>query len=913
MALRPAFDQRIPHELLEQIRSHAAPRLHSVSPAVPRDLVTIVHKAIERDPAHRYPTAAALAADLRHFLADEPILARPMSSVERLARWTRRNRTVAALTAAILLAMLAGTVVSSIFAVAAARQAESEQAAAAAARVAETQARVAEAKALRAKRESDLYAARLAFQQAQRKAEAGSVGQALFGLAEALRLAPDDPEAAAFRRVIRLAFTAWSHQLITLRYAVRLWEPKNSHEYWIHPVGPEGKTFVAWKRGKHLGLWETATGRPLELPWEWPAGDWPLALSPDGELVLSRHGELLIPSPIRLRGLRTGEPAGLVTPVPVLGPRQATPFYQSAVLSTRWVMTGGQLGGSPTWGPRRFWNLETGKAYPLQLSDNGPPSYRLVRTREGKAVAVVSHTVAERRLGADRDAEFWDVETGQMAKLPLRLEGGHDPRIEWDGRALLSINGDESASPKYADGTVFWWDTATGHLRERWQARQKAWFSALSTDSQTLVALGQDERLRLYDLDTGLQCGGDLNLSGTAAFGEVPGATYPGAPIVLTHRGDGVLRAWDTVHLGRQVTGAASPRTRFTPPDKTPLAFRTAAVAPDGRTVLLAADDRLDYRRLVEVATGRLLGPPIGQAYLHHIAYSPDGRLVAVAPHHFWVGGAPTFVHFLDRTSGRSSIAPLRVKTYVHGLAFSPDSRTLAIGCIGAVLLVDAQTGQLRGTIRESSFAASLAFSPDGAVLAVAYRSGWDGVGSGVRLWDVASGKPLGDFQTLVSGTGGPSLQFIDQGRMLVLWDPTDATLFVYDPRTGKPQPVAVPSGRIDGVAGQSGSGTVAVFSLGGTVTQWDLRTGRMVGELMAQGPPVRSLVYSPDGRVLAVICLDNAVRLWDSADQLADRSAALARGRGAVGRLHTRQSRTGDRQRLWRSAPLAVAQAGIQ
>ena len=53
-----------------------APPLGSVNPEVPRDLETIVHKAIDRDPAHRYATAGEMAADLQRFLDDEPIQAR---------------------------------------------------------------------------------------------------------------------------------------------------------------------------------------------------------------------------------------------------------------------------------------------------------------------------------------------------------------------------------------------------------------------------------------------------------------------------------------------------------------------------------------------------------------------------------------------------------------------------------------------------------------------------------------------------------------------------------------------------------------------------------------------------------------------------------------------------------------------
>ncbi len=52
---------------------------------MPRDLVTIVHKAIEREPAHRYPTAGELMSDLQRFLDDEPIQARRQTQWERYA------------------------------------------------------------------------------------------------------------------------------------------------------------------------------------------------------------------------------------------------------------------------------------------------------------------------------------------------------------------------------------------------------------------------------------------------------------------------------------------------------------------------------------------------------------------------------------------------------------------------------------------------------------------------------------------------------------------------------------------------------------------------------------------------------------------------------------------------------------
>ena len=74
---------------------------------VPSDLEAIVLKCLDKRPADRYATAHELASDLRRFLANEPTLARPLSRIQRLIRWTRRRPAAAALVAVSCISLIA--------------------------------------------------------------------------------------------------------------------------------------------------------------------------------------------------------------------------------------------------------------------------------------------------------------------------------------------------------------------------------------------------------------------------------------------------------------------------------------------------------------------------------------------------------------------------------------------------------------------------------------------------------------------------------------------------------------------------------------------------------------------------------------------------------------------------------------
>ena len=106
LTLEPAFNGHDRHELCGRSRSKNPGPLRKVNKAVPADLETIVLKAMAKNPAERYATAQEMASDLRRFLRDEPILARPVTLLKRTRRWARRHRPVMLSAAVALLAAL---------------------------------------------------------------------------------------------------------------------------------------------------------------------------------------------------------------------------------------------------------------------------------------------------------------------------------------------------------------------------------------------------------------------------------------------------------------------------------------------------------------------------------------------------------------------------------------------------------------------------------------------------------------------------------------------------------------------------------------------------------------------------------------------------------------------------------------
>jgi tetratricopeptide (TPR) repeat protein/tRNA A-37 threonylcarbamoyl transferase component Bud32 len=112
LTLRPAFDGLDRQELLRQIAFEEPPAPRRVDPAVPRELETVVLKAMEKEPEGRYGSAQELADDLRRYLEHRPIKAKRPTLVERAAKWSRRHATAVGAAALVLLLSVVGLAVS---------------------------------------------------------------------------------------------------------------------------------------------------------------------------------------------------------------------------------------------------------------------------------------------------------------------------------------------------------------------------------------------------------------------------------------------------------------------------------------------------------------------------------------------------------------------------------------------------------------------------------------------------------------------------------------------------------------------------------------------------------------------------------------------------------------------------------
>ena len=121
---RPPFQAASSIDTLRQVMQSEPLALRQLNPDIPRNLETIALKCLEKSIPRRYVGAQVLAEELDRFLAGRPIVARPVSRIERAWRWCKRNQVVSSLAAAVAVSLISGALVSTYFAVQAIRETE---------------------------------------------------------------------------------------------------------------------------------------------------------------------------------------------------------------------------------------------------------------------------------------------------------------------------------------------------------------------------------------------------------------------------------------------------------------------------------------------------------------------------------------------------------------------------------------------------------------------------------------------------------------------------------------------------------------------------------------------------------------------------------------------------------------------
>jgi serine/threonine protein kinase/WD40 repeat protein len=783
LSLAPAFRGGDRAELMKQVSACDPVRLDRLDGAIPRDLVTIVHKAIDRDPGHRYQSAGELAADLQRFLDDLPILARRLSSLERLWRWSRRNRALAFLGAFSLTLMAAVAVVStwsSIHLGAALQESESSRVAANA-RLWESL--VAEARALRLSGQPGQYSGSMrAIREALKLPvppnhsidELRDQAIAAFCLPE---LEVDQewdgwPVGSGFLAV-NDAFTMYARGDDSGRISVRRIEGDvelaqlsitgRMPGYFGLQFSPDGRYLYARTHEELAGCcWDLSIEPPARV---FVHDRYGFDFNPQGSLCAANFAD----GSIRIIELASGGEQRRFADLAQVSdlslawnprfPRIA--LVTPSVLRVLDVNTGetllsrpnveGKSFNHPYWHPDgRLLAIPTSNTAEILLVDteSGAVVRNFIGHRNGGVVMRFNHR-GDRLASNDWDflLRFWDVESG---------------------RQLLAHPAMGSFIGFSADDQMVGVHTRSPSVR-LFRCRSGREFRSFSrgqsvTDSQflpracisrngRLLALGSQWDLILIDLDSGQH---------VARIPEpMYGFRFTAEDRELWTVGQGKMRRWpiETIAPGRMRIGPPELVTELA-------AYDVWGASADERVVAVPQYEA--GARLLDRSTGTQIA--LAQRDVRFCAVSPDGSLVATGSH---FGRSDTAAKVWDAHTGEP-VTSLAVPESCS-VSFSPDGHwLLTLGERPRLWRVGSwEEGPKLGSLVK----AGSAFSNDGALLAIS-----DAARGTIRLFDPNAGRDVARLASSVPSWLMP-VCFSPDGSLLVAYANDTSTMHAFDLR----------------------------------------------------------------------------------------------------------------------------------
>jgi eukaryotic-like serine/threonine-protein kinase len=762
LTLRPAFEASDRERLIQQVTVGEPPRPRQLESGVPRDLETIVLKAMAREPGHRYATATALGEDLQRFLEGRPIRARRVSAAERFWRLCKRNPAVAGLTAAVFILLAAVAVAASVGYVQTKLALNRESVQRAAAVAAEQEMR------------RQWYAGTINLM--QQAWDTGQMGRLHALLAETEAYPDRGFEWSYWQRLCHLEqrtfighragllSVAWSpdgQRLATgsVDGTARVWQASGGRELltlWGHmgyvrsvAWSPDGTRLATASEDATAKVWDTADGRELLILSGHTGPVYSLTWSPDGTRLAtaSEDGTAKVWDGARGRELltlkgRTGPPISVDHWSPS-GVWSAA-WSPSGVWSVAWSPDGARLATGNTDGTGRVWDAAGGREL-FTLRGHAGGVYCVSWSPDGQRLATGSW---------DGTAKEWDAAGGRGLLTLLGPTSGVSS-VAWspDGKQVATASG---------DGTAKVWDAAGGRelLTLRGHAspvKDEHWspgpFSSVawSPDGKQVATASGDGRAKVWDAAGGREL---LTLRGHAG-GVWSVCWSPDGQRLVTASGDGTARVWQ-VSGGREMLRLEGHMGYVTSVAWSPDGIRLATGSLDGTAKVWAVDGGRGLLTLKGYTGG-----------VYSVAWSPDGtRLIT---------GRVDGTARVWQASGDRELLTLRGHTGgVWSVSWSPDGQRLATTSGDGTAKVWAADGG-RGLLTlkgHTSGVSSVAWSPDATRLATGSRDGT------AKVWDNASGRELLTLKGHTSGVW--SVSWSPDGRRLATGS-VDGTVKVWD------------------------------------------------------------------------------------------------------------------------------------